>query len=35
MTQQFHSGYTAEENENSNLKRYIYPSLHSSIIYNS
>ena len=24
-----------EENENSNLKRYRYPSVHRSIIYNS
>ena len=28
-------GYTSEENENTNLKRYMYVNVHSSIIYNS
>ena len=28
-------GYVAEENENSNSKKGLHPSVHSSIIYNS
>ena len=33
--QQFHSWvYIRRKNENTNLKRYIHPSVHSSIIYN-
>ena len=28
-------GYIPEENENTNLKRYMYPHIHSSIIYNN
>lgn len=28
-------GYTCEENENINLKRYVYPHAHYSIIFNS
>ena len=28
-------GYLSEENENTNLKRYMHPNIHSSIIYNS
>ena len=28
-------GYISEENENTNLKGYMHPSAHSSIIYNS
>ena len=31
----FTSGYTTEENENINLKTYMYFNIHSSIIYNS
>ena len=27
--------YISEENENTNLKRYVYLNVHSSIIYNS
>ena len=26
--------YIPEKNKNTNLKRYMYPSVHSSIIYN-
>ena len=33
--QQFHTLVYTKENENTNLKRYIHPSVHSSIIYNS
>ena len=29
------SGYTSEKNKNTNLKRDMHPSVHSSIIYNS
>ena len=28
-------GYTSEENKNTNLKKYMHPNVHSSIIYNS
>ena len=28
-------GYISKENENTNSKRYIHPSVHSTIIYNS
>ena len=28
-------GYLCKENENTNLKRYIHPYVHYSIIYNS
>ena len=35
MTQQFPSGYLFEKNENTNLQRYMYPNVHSSIIYNA
>ena len=28
-------GYTLEESENTNLKRYMYPNVHISIVYNS
>ena len=28
-------GYISRENENTNLKRYMHPNVHSSIIYNS
>ena len=28
-------GYLFEENKNKNLKRYMHPNVHSSIIYNS
>ena len=27
-------GYISKKNENTNLKRYMHPSVHSSIIYN-
>ena len=34
--QQFHSWvYTQKKNENINSKRYMYPNIHSSTIYNS
>ena len=33
MIQQFYSW--VEKNKNSNLKRYMHPNIHSSIIYNS
>ena len=29
------SGYLSKENENTNWKRYIYPYVHSSIIYSN
>ena len=29
------SGYLSKENKNTNLKRYMHPSVHCSIIYNS
>ena len=32
MIQQFHSW---KENKNINLKKYVHPNVHSSIIYNS
>ena len=35
MLQQFHIWYLSEENENTNAKRYLYPFVHCSIIYNS
>ena len=35
MIQQFHSGYISEENKNTDLKKKIYPNIHSSVIYNS
>ena len=35
MIQQFHSWYISEENENTNLKRYMHPSVHSNVTYNS
>ena len=28
-------GYISKENENTNLKRYMHPNVHSGIIYNS
>ena len=28
-------GYISGKNENTNLKKYMYPNVHSSIIYNS
>ena len=28
-------GYISEKTENTNLKRYMHPSVHSSIIYNT
>ena len=28
-------GYISEENKNTNLKRYLHPNIHSSVIYNS
>ena len=28
-------GYMSEENQNTNLKRYMHPNVHSSIIYKS
>ena len=28
-------GVCSKENENTNLKRYMHPSVHSSIIYNN
>ena len=31
----FTPGYISEEKKNTNLKRYMYPNVHSSIIYNS
>ena len=31
----FTSGYLFEENQNTNLKRYMYPHVHCSIIYDS
>ena len=34
-TQQFHSGYLHKENKNTNLKIYVHPYVHCSIIYNS
>ena len=35
MIQQFHSWvYIHEKNKNTNLKRYMHPSVHSSIKYN-
>ena len=34
MTSNFTSGYLSEENENTNLKRYMHPYIHCSIIYN-
>ena len=34
IIQEFHSfGYISKENENSNLKRYTHPNVHSNIIY--
>ena len=35
MIQQFHSWAYIQKDENFNLKRHIYPNVHSSIIYNS
>ena len=35
MIQKFHTGDISEENKHTNLKRYIHPNAHSSIIYNS
>ena len=36
MTQQFYSWvYTRKKHENTNLKRYIHPNVHSSTTYNS
>ena len=36
MTQKFHSWiYTKKKIKNINLKMYMYPNVHSSIIYNS
>ena len=32
---EFRSGYVSKENESINSRRYIYPHVHSSIIYNS
>ena len=34
MIQQSIPGYISEENNNTNLKRYMHPNIHSSIIYN-
>ena len=33
MIQQSIPGYISEENNNTNLKRYMHPNIHSSIIY--
>ena len=35
MTQQFHYEYLSKEKENANLKIYIHPHVHCSIIHNS
>ena len=35
MIQQSHSWAYIQKDENSNLKRYMHPSVHSSTIYNS
>ena len=35
MIQQFYSWYLSEENENTNLKRYMQLYVHCSIIYSS
>ena len=35
MIQQFQSWHISRKDENSNLKRYMHPNVHSSIIYNS
>ena len=35
VTQHSTPGYTAEENKNTKLKRYMHPSVHCSITYNS
>ena len=35
MIQQFTAGYLSEENKNTNLKRYMHPNVHTSIIYSS
>ena len=32
MTQKFHPGYISEEIKNTNLERYMYPSVCSSIV---
>ena len=34
MTHQFHSWVYIQKNKNTNLKRYMYISVHRSIIYN-
>ena len=34
MIQQFYSWVYIQEDKNSNLKRYMYLSVHSSVIYN-
>ena len=34
MTQQFHSAYIPEKNKNINLKRYMHPNVHNSVICN-
>ena len=35
MIQQFHSEYIYGQNKNTNSKRYTYPNVHSSSIFNS
>lgn len=35
MIQQFYSGYLYQENENSNLRKYMCPYLYCNIIYNN
>ena len=35
MIQQFTSGYISGKSENTNLKRYMHPSVHSSTIYHN
>ena len=35
MNQQFHSWVYIKKTKNINSKRYMYPNVHSSIIYNS
>ena len=35
MNQQFHSQVYIKKNSNTNLKRYVYPNVHWSIICNS
>lgn len=34
MTQKFHSRYISEKKENTNLKKYMHPDVHSSIVHN-